>query len=164
MSKIDQITLFRINSLHPIIRKEVKKIYLNEILRILPDNITCRFTHTLRTFSEQEELYAQGRTKPGKKVTNARAGQSMHNYGLAIDIVILVDKNGDGKFETVSWNIDNNWMSIVNIFKEHGYIWGGDWTKFKDYPHFEKTFGNTWQNLKAIYDNKIFDEEGYIKL
>lgn len=167
MSKIDQVTLFRINTLHPKIRKEVKQLYFDEVLRSLPENITCRFTQTLRTREEQDALYAQGRTKPGKIVTNAKFGQSFHSYGLAFDFVLLI--NG----KEISWDIkkdwdgDNiaDWMEVVNIFKKHGYTWGGDFKgKFKDYPHLEKTFGYTWQQMKALYDAKKFDSEGYIIL
>lgn len=161
--KIDQKTLFNINTLHPSIRKEVKSIYLNKILSLLPKNRTCRFTTTFRSFEEQQKLYAQGRTTPGKKVTNALPGQSFHQYGLAIDFVILEDKDGDGKFETASWKVDDDWISIAREFKAHGYSWGGDW-KFKDYPHVEKTFGYTWKQLKELYESKKIDAEGYVIL
>lgn len=162
--KIDQITLFRINTLHPAIRKEVKSIYLNKVLPFLPKDITCRFTYTLRTFEEQAALYAQGRTKPGKKVTNALPGQSFHQYGLAFDYVLLKDTDGDNKFETVIWDVNDDWKSIAREYKAHGYTWGGDFKSFKDYPHIEKTFGKTWKELKALYDEKKFDNEGYVIL
>lgn len=44
-------------------------------------------THGFRTYGEQMELWSQGRTKPGNIVTNAKGGQSAHNFGLAIDFV-----------------------------------------------------------------------------
>ena len=99
---MDQVTLNRIEQLHPNLRDEVKEIY-QEICEALTGKAICRFAYTLRTIKEQNDLYAQGRTKPGKIVTNAKGGQSYHNYGLAIDIVLLVDKNGDGTFESASW-------------------------------------------------------------
>ena len=55
--------------------------------------IQLRVTQGLRTIAEQDELYAQGRTKPGKIVTNAKGGKSNHNSGLAIDVCIV---NCDG--------------------------------------------------------------------
>lgn len=79
---MDKITLERIELLHPKLREEVRAIY-KEICEALTGNAMCRFSHTLRTFAEQDALYAQGRTKPGAKVTNAKGGQSYHNYGLA---------------------------------------------------------------------------------
>src|SRR5690606_35479001 len=116
----------------------------------LAKGIRLRFAQGLRTIAEQDALYAQGRTKPGSIVTNAKGGQSVHNYGLAFDIVILYDKDKNGTFETASWSrtedLDKNkkadWMEVVEYFKSKGWNWGGDWRSFKDYPHFEKTFGN----------------------
>ena len=144
----DQITLKRIDLLHPAVREEAREIY-DEICERLKGRAACRFAFTLRTFAEQDALYAQGRTAPGKVVTKARGGQSWHNYGLAIDIVLLVDTDGDGTNETASYetkkDFDNDkisdWEEIVFVFKMHGWEWGGDWANFKDTPHFQKTFG-----------------------
>ena len=99
----DQKTLEKIQLLHPRLREEVTEIY-EEICKALTGKAICRFTFTLRTFAEQDALFAQGRSKPGKIVTNAKGGMSYHNYGLAIDIVLLVDKDGNGTYETASWD------------------------------------------------------------
>jgi len=152
---IDQVTLDRIAKLHPKLRDEAKAIYF-EINNNLKGRAICRFAYTLRTDAEQNALYAIGRSKPGKIVTNARGGESLHNFGLAIDIVLLVDKNGDGTFETASWqtNVDfdgdgqSDWMEVVKIFKLHGWEWAGDW-KFVDMPHFQKTFGYSVKQLQS---------------
>ena len=158
---VDNITLQRINLLHPKIREEVRNIYLNEVVPALT-SVTCRFAYTLRTFAEQDALYSQGRTKlfdtQGKRlgiVTKAKGGQSIHNYGLAFDIVLLIN-NGASWDAVRDFDKDgrSDWMEVVNIFKKHGYIWGGDW-KFKDAPHFEKT-GYNWRNLLAKHNNKDF--------
>lgn len=138
----DNITLDRINKMHPKVRDEVREQYLT-INTALPHGVRLRFSATHRTNSEQDALYRQ---RP--KVTNAKGGQSIHNYGLAFDIVILYDRDGNGTFETASWALDSNWMRVVNFFKSRGWTWGGDWTSFKDYPHFEKTFGETWRTLQ----------------
>lgn len=106
-------------------------------------------TETLRTKEEQDELYAQGRTKPGKIVTNAKGGDSFHNYGLAFDIA-LIDR---GK---LNWNTgadinDNDitdFFEIGEIGEKLGLEWGGRW-KFKDMPHFQLTFGLSLADLKA---------------
>lgn len=81
IAKQDKPTLQRINLLHPKLRDEALKIY--EEAEDELKNFRLRFTYTLRTFQEQELLFSQGRTRPGKIVTNARAGKSFHNYGLA---------------------------------------------------------------------------------
>jgi len=171
---MDNITLNRIKLLHPKIRKEVYDMYVYANNKLLMKGIRLRFAYTLRTNQEQDAIYAQGRTKlfdnAGKRlgvVTNAKGGQSIHNYGLAFDIVLLIDKDGDGNFESVSWDVkaDYNknglaeWIEIANYFKSKGWSWGGDWKKLKDAPHFEKTFGHNWKTLKSLYDKgKTFTE------
>ena len=125
----------------------------------------CRFAYTLRTFAEQDKLY---NAKP--QVTKAKGGQSYHNYGLAIDIVLIVDKDGNGSFETASWDVksdfdgDNqsDWMEVVAIFKRYGWEWGGDW-KFYDAPHFQKTFGKSVNELLAIH-NSMTDKRNYVNI
>lgn len=165
---MDKVTLERIKLLHPKLRDEATEIY-KEICDALKGKALCRFAFTLRTFAEQDALYAQGRTKPGAVVTKAKGGQSYHNYGLAIDIVLLIDKDGNGSYETASWDTrgdfdadkQSDWMEIVNIFKQHGWEWGGDW-KFKDDPHFQKTFGKSVRELLALYNSKKVDSNNYV--
>lgn len=165
----DKVTLDRIKTLHPKLRKEVEQIY-DEICLTLTGKAICRFSYTLRTFAEQDALYTQGRTKPGPKVTNAKAGLSYHNYGLALDIVLLIDKDGNGTYESASWDTKtdfdkdgkSDWMEIVTIFKQWGWIWGGDWKGFTDLPHFEKSFGKSVRELLAIKNNQKVDKEGYV--
>jgi peptidoglycan L-alanyl-D-glutamate endopeptidase CwlK len=158
--KRDTITLKRIEKLHPIIRTDALYIY-NEILAA---GIGVRFTDTLRTFAEQDALYALGRSKKGKIVTHAKGGGSYHNYGLAIDFCLLINN------KQVSWNrnldLDNDgkkdWLEVVEIFKKYEWDWGGDW-KFKDYPHFQKTFDlKIWQLQKLQKAGHVAN--GYIKL
>ena len=137
---MDPITLERIKLLHPAVREEANRIYA-DICAAMPAGVVCRFTHTLRTNAEQDALYALGRTKPGKIVTNARGGESYHNYGLAADFCLIVD----GK---VSWAVDKNWMAVIAIFESYGWESGHRW-KFKDSPHVQKTFGKTIAQLAA---------------
>lgn len=86
----------------------------------------------LRTFAEQDELYAQGRTKPGNIVTNARGGESYHNYGLAVDIV-PTDQNGKP-----TWQASQAvWETIGRAGERQGLEWGGRWGSFPDTPHFQ---------------------------
>lgn len=165
----DKITLQRIELLHPKVREEVRDIY-DEICTRLTGNSMCRFTYTLRTFAEQDEIYASGRTKPGKVVSYARGGQSYHNFGLALDFCLIVDNNGDGKFEEVSWDTKkdydkdgvSDWMEVVSVFKMYKWEWGGDFKSFKDGPHFQKTFGYTTPQLKKLYTDKKVDKSGYV--
>jgi peptidoglycan L-alanyl-D-glutamate endopeptidase CwlK len=148
----DKITLERINTAHPVIREELLAYYL-EINNKLPKGVRLRFSHVYRSNEVQDALYAK---RP--KVTNAKGGQSIHNYGLAFDIVILFDTDGNGTFETASWKQDEHFAKVVSFFKKNGYTWGGDWTSFKDNPHFQKDFGYTWRTLIDL--EKFTDTNG----
>jgi len=88
----------------------------------------------LRSAAEQNTLYAQGRTAPGHVVTNAKAGQSMHNYGLAVDVVpYLSGQSGD-----LNWKPETDqFNAMVGAMKAQGLVWGGDWVKFPDDDHFQ---------------------------
>ena len=98
-----------------------------------------------RTPEEQDALYAIGRTKKGKIVTNAKAGQSSHNYGVAIDIFFLLE---DG---SASWSIPlyrRLWKAAQVVgLQEKGLTWSGDWKTFKEMAHFELS---NWKELKNV--------------
>jgi len=104
-------------------------------------NTTLRVTDGYRTIAEQDKKYAQGRTTSGNIVTHAPGGTSYHNYGLAIDVVIMEDSKV--KWEQVS-------DDIVNLATGLGFEWGGYWEN-PDYPHFQMTFG---QSIKDLQDKQ----------
>jgi peptidoglycan LD-endopeptidase CwlK len=88
----------------------------------------------LRTAAEQNALYAQRRTEPGHIVTNAKAGQSMHNYGLAVDVLPYLS----GHTGALNWTADTEqFKAMVAALKAEGLSWGGDWVHFKDEDHFQ---------------------------
>lgn len=103
--------------------------------------ITC----TLRTNEEQSRLYAQGRTTPGRIVTHARAGQSFHNYGLALDFVPLVE--GKPTWKTTGADLEL-WTLAGELAEEHGFEWAARWERFKEYPHIQATFGLSISDLQ----------------
>lgn len=147
----DLITIQRISEAHPKVRLLLLQQY-KEANNLLGKGARLRLAYVYRSNALQDKLYSQ---KP--KVTNAKGGQSIHNYGLAFDIVMLYDNDGDGNFEEASWSqirdFDKDskadWMEVTNYFKSKGWEWGGDWKLFKDAPHFQMVFGHTWQTLKA---------------
>lgn len=155
---MDKITVSRIAKAHPMVRESLLMEY-KEINNRLPKGVRLRFSHVLRTPEEQDALY-----KKRPKVTNAKGWQSIHNYGLAFDIVLLYDKDGNGTFETAVWNDkDKYWIEVTNYFKSKGWSWGGDWKNFKDSPHFEKNFGLGWKQMKAMIDRKDYIVEDGVK-
>lgn len=103
--------------------------------------IDLRVTSGTRTMAEQQALYDQGRTKPGKRVTNARPGYSWHNFGLAFDVTV---------FEGTKPRWDGPEYDAVGKLGERlGLEWGGSWKGFKDRPHFQLTGGKTLAEMRA---------------
>ena len=164
---MDTITQKRIDKLHPIVRDEVKNI-IAECDAALTGKAKIRITQGLRTFDEQTQLYAIGRTKAGKKVTNAKAGQSIHNYGLAVDMCLIIDGKAASWDTAKDWDDDKiaDWYECVKIFAKHGWQWGGNWKTFKDLPHFEKKkIARATSELKVSWRALIKlpkDKDGYV--
>lgn len=146
----DQISLDRIETFHPLLRDKLKEWYLEANNKLLPKGYRLRITHVYRSIQEQNDLYAQGRTKKGSIVTNAKGGQSIHNYGLAFDFVILRDLDNNGTFETADFTVNEYWKRVANYFKSKGFTWGGDFKSFKDAPHLEYSKGLSWSYFKGL--------------
>ena len=147
----DAKTDAKIQTLHPILRAKAAQ-FINAVEKKLGKRL--KITDGLRTFAEQDALYAKGRTTSGSKVTNAKGGQSYHNYGLAFDCYFTKD----GK---VDFSKPIN-AEVAKVGQELGLEWGGVWKSLKDFPHFQLTKG-TISQLYAIYKtpNKK-DSAGYI--
>ena len=141
----------KINSLHPKLRPYAAAL-LNEAKK---NGIELIITDATRTNAEQQKIYEQGRTKPGKIVTNAKPGQSLHNYGLAFDVAPVV--NGKVTY-------DYDWKKIGEIGKKVGLFWGGDFVSFKDNPHFEHKFGNSLATLQKKAALKDTDSNGFVNI
>lgn len=137
-----------LGNLHPVLLAGATELIRRSYARGIPILIT----QGMRTIAEQNALYAQGRTKKGAIVTNAKGGSSYHNYGLAIDFALLLP---DGK--SVSWDMKRDgdgdkvadWQEVAQEAKKLGFEWGGDWSSFKDYSHLQMTFGLTTAELRA---------------
>ena len=131
----------RLDLLHPDVRARALRVFDRGQQRGLSISITS----SLRTYPEQAELYAQGRTKPGNVVTNARPGYSYHNFGLAFDFAVM--KNG-----LLVWDEKHpHWIEFVRLAKEEEFAWGGDWARFPDYPHLEPANAPSLATLRARY-------------
>lgn len=170
----DAKTLERIALLHPKVREEVTQLYYDACAAIGSKNIRVRFAYTLRTFAEQAALYNQGRKTPGKIVTWAQAGESFHNYGLAFDVCFIRDKDGDGNFDeanfnnNVDWDGDGkaDWEEFNAIAKKYGWegLYKSKTGERFDFPHFQKTFGYSWRQLKQLFEARKVDEHNYVKI
>lgn len=162
---MDRLTLTRICTAHPAIRQQLLSIY-EEICASLTGRAQCRFTEVIRSAKRQDELYAQGRSKPGKIVTNAKAWESAHNFALGVDYCLIIDGKEASWNTILDYDKDGiaDWTEVANIFKKHGWSWAGDWKKFREYAHVECLFGIPLSTLRERMLNGLMDDEGYVKL
>lgn len=143
-SRTARLNADRLATLHPIVA-----VRGHSMLELCAHaGLSLLVTQALRTWEEQDKLYAQGRTAPGPVVTNAKGGQSYHNFGLAFDIVVL-DSIGKADWDTGH----AGWAQAAQLGKSAGLEWGGDWKKFKDLPHFQYTGGLKIAECQALYAN-----------
>lgn len=145
---LDGISLARLQLVNPVIGKLVQQ--MADALDL--EQITFRITQGFRTWPEQYDLYAQGRTKPGEIVTHAKGGESWHNLGSAVDFAPMKD----GK---PVWNTsDPAWNRIIETGKALGLTSGADWTH-PDRPHFQLT-GRFPMNKPDEEARQIYQTEG----
>ena len=125
-----------LNDLHPTVRA----LAAAHVAACHAAGIDLLVTCTYRDPEEQERLYAFGRSVSGTKVTNAKSGQSFHNYRLAYDVVPLRHgkpvwgtKGADGEL----------WAKVGALGEKLGLEWAGNWARFKEFPHFQFTGGHS---------------------
>lgn len=125
-----------LNLLHSLFRPKA----LDFIEKVKAAGIDMIVTSAWRSSIEQAALYAQGRSAPGPIVTNAKAGQSAHNFGFAIDVVPLINGKCDWQCH------DLVWQEIGKIGRSCGLEWyGAPEAKFPEYPHFQLP---NWESFK----------------
>ncbi len=129
----------RLKGVHPELQDRVLKIVNAMVILGHPMLVT----DGVRTTAQQQGLYAQGRTKPGKIVTYADGlvKKSNHQakadgFGHAVDCCFLVDIDGDGP-DDPSWDEKHPWALYGAMARALGLTWGGDWTTLVDKPHVE---------------------------
>ena len=129
----------------PLVKRQADKFVQEMEMLGLP----IRVTEGYRSPERQNELYAQGRTTKGPIVTIAKAGQSQHQYGNAIDIV----------FRKLGYDATNDqWLAAATVGERLGFDWGGDWVNFVDRPHFEMMKGYKLSDFqKGLVDYKKFN-------
>jgi len=131
-----------LDDLHPTVKLKA----LGHIAACNNAGISLLITCTYRDAAEQARLYAQGRTTPGAKVTNAKPGQSFHNYRLAYDVVLM-------QFGKPVWKTSGEaaklWEKVGVLGEAQGLEWAGRWKTFKEFPHFQWSGGKTLAELQA---------------
>ena len=122
----------KIEDLHPLVATKCRAF----VDACKAQGIDVLITSTYRDAESQNALYAQGRTAPGKIVTNAKAGQSWHNWRCAFDFVSIVN----GKAQ---WNDLKTFERCGAIAESCGLEWAGRWKRFKELAHCQYTGGLT---------------------
>ena len=108
---------------------EVRPIARSLVHKARQAGIQVRIISGLRTYTQQDALYAQGRTSPGARVTNARAGYSNHNFGIAFDV---------GVFEGSKYLAESvKYKAVGALGMDLGLEWGGSWKSIVDQSHFQ---------------------------
>jgi peptidoglycan L-alanyl-D-glutamate endopeptidase CwlK len=116
-----------LNELSPAVRPLVDRFRDS----VSDEGIDMLITCTRRTPQEQAALYASGRTVAGPVLTNAKPGESAHNYGLALDVVPIVNGKPD-------WNGTHPvWERLGQLGEAAGLEWAGRWVTFQEKPHFQ---------------------------
>jgi len=128
----------KIEDLHPHVAKLCKEF----VAKCDEAGIDVLITSTYRDHESQAVIYAQGRTTPGKKVTNAKPGQSWHNWRVAFDFVPVVN----GKAQ---WNDLKSFEKCGLIAESLGLEWAGRWTRFRELAHCQYTGGLTLKDFQA---------------
>ena len=145
MGRFDKRSESSITTLHPK-AQEIAREFLNNIAASgILGGTTIRIISGTRTYAEQSAIFALGRTKPGKIVTNAGPGQSNHNFGIAWDIGLF---NGTDYLEDspLYKKVGKEGKKISSI------EWGGDWSSFIDLPHYQVKSGLSLKNLRAKFE------------
>lgn len=125
IAKVDPRSETNIATLHPRVQPLARAL----VQQSAAQGIVIKVTSGTRSYEAQDALYEQGRSNPGRIVTNARAGFSNHNFGVAFDVTIF---NGhEPVWESPLYKV------VGSIGRSLGLTWGGDWTNFEDEPHFE---------------------------
>ena len=128
----------KIEDLHP----KVADLCNQFITKCKDVGIDVLITSTYRDNESQNALYNQGRTTAGNKVTNAKGGQSFHNYKIAFDFCPIVN----GKAQ---WNDTTAFNKCGEIAESLGLEWAGRWKTFKELAHCQYTGGLTLKDLQA---------------
>lgn len=129
---MDSISIARLQNVAPSLAAKVEQ--MADMLE--SEGIRFRVTQALRSWSQQDALYAQGRTAPGSVVTNAPGGYSWHNFGMAVDCVPSLG----GEAYSPDWNENHPaWKRMEAVGQSVGLVSGATWRTFPDAPHFQLT-------------------------
>jgi peptidoglycan L-alanyl-D-glutamate endopeptidase CwlK len=155
MGELDSRSEQKIRTLHLPVQRAARRA----LQSLAAAGITAKIISGTRTYAEQDALFEIGRSKPGDRVTNARGGESNHNFGLAWDIGIWVDGFYDGKRtppdKALEKRADDQYQSASSAIlglSIAGLEWGGNWASLKDFPHYQLAGGLTVSRVRERFE------------
>ena len=138
MAEFDSRTEKNLKTLVPDAEQQAR-LFLRQVKAA---GVSVKVINGTRTFAEQDALFAQGRTKPGPKVTKARGGFSNHNFGVAWDV---------GVFDGSAFIPESPLYDVCGKIGERmGLVWGGHFHSITDKPHFQCQTGKTFAELRGL--------------
>ena len=149
---MDAISLINLRFVYPDVRRRAFEI--REEVHAAT-GYWVRVTRGYSSFAEQKALYDQGRTTPGKIVTNAKPGMSFHNFGLAVDFAFvgmdpyletMAKMRGEAKADAV-------WERVAQIVEKNGLVSGRRFKSRPDSPHAQDTYGMELHEVASLYDS-----------
>lgn len=123
--------IVELEALHPYFRDRIRQLINN----CKAQGIELAIVESYRTHAKQHEYKSMG-----AKYTRSGAGKSKHQYGLAVDLVPIVDS-------AAVWDNVALWKKVGLTGEKLGLRWGGRWKKPYDPGHFEWTGGITTAQL-----------------
>lgn len=133
---LDERSIRNLATLHPEVQPRMEAFLKAAKSLAAPRGLDVRIISGTRSYLEQDALYAKGRTISGPKVTNARAGYSLHNFGLSIDVGVF---SADGKKYHDEHSL---YRELGPLGESLGLEWGGRWKTILDEPHYQ--FRPSW--------------------
>jgi peptidoglycan L-alanyl-D-glutamate endopeptidase CwlK len=147
----DERSEIQLATLHPEAQKAARAFL--GVAKVICAKVGCdvKIISGTRSYMEQDALYARGRTTPGKKITNAAAGHSNHNFGIAFDVGIFRGKEYCDEHPL--------YHELGTLGKSLGLEWGGDWKSIVDEPHYQLrphwATGMTERDMLAALRNRV---------
>lgn len=149
---LDAATEAKVRQLHPLVQPLARA----HIRQLIADGLKPKITAGFRSFEDQDILFARGRTTAGPRVTNARGGESYHNFGVAYDIALFDEK---GRY--ITNGSDPRYTKAGTIGEDLKLEWGGRWEDFFDPSHFQYTKGIDIATMRERYESgkDVFTKE-----
>lgn len=149
---MDAVSEARLQLIWPVLAAKIRTM----VTMLEQEGIEIRVVQGLRSWTEQDALYAQGRTAPGKIVTNCKGGDSYHNFGMATDCV--PSQFAPDQPYNPDWNSSHPlWQRMEAVGISLGLTAGANFRSFPDAPHFQLTgqfpIGAPDDELRQIFKN-----------